>query len=72
MPALAGLGSTIAARRVQLRLTQQDLADLAGVSRSSIQALEYGSGGLRLAALVEVASVLGLQVTLESPFVADR
>lgn len=38
------------------------LADLAGVSRSSVQALEYGTGSVRLASVVEIADVLGLRL----------
>jgi len=38
------------------------LADLAGVSRSSVQALEYGTGSIRLASVVEIADVLGLRL----------
>lgn len=45
-------------------MTQQTLADLAGISRSSVQALEYGSGSVGLAAVVEVAAVLGRRLDL--------
>lgn len=38
------------------------LADLADVSRSTVQALEYGSPSVRLGALTAVADVLGLAV----------
>lgn len=64
MPEIARIGRRIAARRIELRLTQQMLADLAGVSRSSIQALEYGPGSVKLASVVEVAGVLGMRVEL--------
>jgi len=45
-----------------LGLTQQTLADLAGTSRSTVQALEYGTGSIKLALLVEIADVLGLRI----------
>ena len=48
MPALTSIGATIADRRRGLNLTQQTLSDLGGVSRSTVQALEYGSGSIRL------------------------
>jgi transcriptional regulator with XRE-family HTH domain len=62
MPEIARIGARLAARRVELRLTQQMLADLAGVSRSSIQALEYGNGAIKFAAVVDIADALGLHL----------
>lgn len=64
MPADAGIGGQIVDRRLALGLTQQMLADLAGVSRSTIQALEYGGGSVKLAALTATADALGLDVAL--------
>jgi transcriptional regulator with XRE-family HTH domain len=40
------------------------LADLAGVSRSSVQALEYGAGSVKFASVLEIADVLGLRLAL--------
>lgn len=40
------------------------LADLAGVSRSSVQALEYGAGSVKFASVLEIADVLGLRLEL--------
>ncbi len=51
-----------AERRIALRLTQQTLADLAGVSRSSVQSLERGSGSVKLGSVVEIADVLGMHI----------
>jgi len=62
MPELAGIGRAFAERRLRLRLTQQQLADLAGVSRYSIQSLERGSGSTKIGSVVEIADVLGLQL----------
>lgn len=62
MPEIARIGEQFAERRIQLRLTQQMLADLAGVSRSSVQALEYGTGSVKLASVVEIADALGLRL----------
>ena len=62
MSEIARIGELFAERRVQLRLTQQTLADLAGVSRSSVQALEYGTGSVKLASIVEIADALGLRL----------
>ena len=66
MPEITRIGERFAARRVELRLTQQTLADLAGVSRSSVQALEYGTGSVKLASVVEIANVLGMRLELNT------
>ncbi len=66
VPEIARLGERFADRRVELRLTQQTVADLAGVSRSSVQALEYGTGSVKLASVVEIADVLGLRLHASS------
>ncbi|OBG19395.1 transcriptional regulator [Mycobacterium sp. 852002-51057_SCH5723018] len=62
MPDIARIGRAFADRRIALRLTQQTLADLAGVSRSSVQALERGSGSVKFGYVVEIADVLGLHI----------
>lgn len=64
MPGLSRIGEEIATRRRELNLTQQELADLSGRSRSSVQELEYGSGSVGLEALTAIAEVLGLTVAL--------
>lgn len=61
-PTIAGLAERIAARRVDLQLTQQSLAELAGVSRSSVQAVEYGTGSVKLGLVVAITEVLGLSL----------
>jgi transcriptional regulator with XRE-family HTH domain len=62
MPETARIGEAFAARRIQLGLTQQLLADLAGVSRYSVQALEHGTGSVKLASVLEIAAILGVRV----------
>jgi transcriptional regulator with XRE-family HTH domain len=66
MPAIARIGRAFAERRIALRLTQQTLADLAGVSRSSIQALERGSGSVKFGSVVEIADILGLNIDVST------
>ena len=66
MPDLARIGEVFADRRVVLRLTQQTLADLAGVSRSSVQSLERGSGSTKIGSVLEVAEVLGLRLDVSA------
>lgn len=66
MPEIARIGRTFAERRIALRLTQQTLADLAGVSRSSVQALERGSGSIKFGSVIEIAEVLGMQLGISA------
>ena len=64
MSETARLGRIFADRRVELRLTQQTLADLAGVSRSSVQSLERGDGSIKFGSLAEIAEILGMQINV--------
>jgi len=64
MPEIARIGEAFAARRIQLGLTQQLLADLAGVSRYSVQALEHSTGSVKLASVLEIADILGLRLQI--------
>lgn len=54
---LQELGRRIRVRRLELDVSQANLAEQAGVSRSSIQQLEAGKG-VRLAAFVRVLRAL--------------
>jgi transcriptional regulator with XRE-family HTH domain len=66
MPDIARIGRVFAERRIALRLTQQTLADLAGVSRSSVQSLERGSGSVKFGSVVEIADVLGMRIDVST------
>jgi DNA-binding XRE family transcriptional regulator len=59
------LGTQVAQRRNALELTQQQVADLAGVSRRSIIAVESGDP-TSLNTLLSILDVLGLQITLQA------
>ena len=58
------LGQELRDRRKSLRLTQDQVADLAGCSQRFVRALEAGKPGVRLDKLLDVASVLGLVIEL--------
>jgi transcriptional regulator with XRE-family HTH domain len=66
MPQITRIGRAFAEWRIALRLTQQTLADLAGVSRSSIQSLERGSGSIKFGSVVEIAEVLGMHIDVST------
>jgi transcriptional regulator with XRE-family HTH domain len=55
------LGQLIRLARTARGLTQQDLATRSGLSRANIQRLEQGIGTPTLAALTQLATVLGLE-----------
>ena len=52
------------ARRLQLQLTQAELALLAGVGRSTVQALESGRTAIQSDSATAIADALGCDVTL--------
>ena len=58
------LGSQLRARRRLLRLTQTEVADLAGTTQRTVSQVEAGKAA-RVDLYLTVADVLGLQVTLE-------
>jgi transcriptional regulator with XRE-family HTH domain len=62
--AAPALAKEIYERRLELGLTQQEVADLAGLARSSLQALESGRASTRLSSLLAVADVLGCTISL--------
>lgn len=62
----AEVGAALQARRKQLGLRQQDVADLCGVSRRLVVELEAGRGQRDpgLAKVLQVCSVLGLELVV--------
>ncbi len=52
-------GAAVATRRHALGLTQRDLADLAGVSLTTLQALEAGRRAARVDSLHRILRALG-------------
>ncbi|WP_036961946.1 helix-turn-helix transcriptional regulator [Pseudoclavibacter soli] len=71
----SSFGTRIRAERRALGLTQQDLADLAGVSVRSVHEVEHDKPTLRLDVLTPVVTVLGLELSLtprtQTPHVQD-
>jgi y4mF family transcriptional regulator len=63
---LAPLGDLVTARRVQLRLTQRELAELADVGLTTVHSVEHGSDRITLAILLRVLDVLGVTLQAET------
>jgi y4mF family transcriptional regulator len=61
-PVLPQLSSIARERRGRLGLSQQDLADLAGVSARFVHTLEHGKPSVRLDKVLAVLEVLGLDL----------
>lgn len=62
---MKSLGSQIRLRRRALKLTQQELADLADVSSHFVLDVENGKESIRLDKLMKVLKVLGLNFELK-------
>ena len=58
------VGRIVAARRKELGITQEELADLTGLSTRAIGQLELGQTSPRLSSLHSVLDALGLQLTI--------
>lgn len=59
------IGQQVRSRRRQFRLTQAELADLAGVAVRTVHEIEHDKPSLRLDSLTAVLAVLGLELTVQ-------
>lgn len=58
------LGAEVRARRAVLKLNQQDVADMAGVSERFVRFVEQGKPSIQLDSLLAVLETLGLELRL--------
>ena len=58
------LASSLIKARIEKRLTQQQLADIAGVTQNTITRLESGTTNPTIGTLTRVASALGKEIRL--------
>jgi y4mF family transcriptional regulator len=58
------LGAAVRSRRTQLKLRQDELADLAGVSERFVHALEAGKRTAQWDKVLDVLTALGLHLEL--------
>jgi len=57
--------SALKARREMLQVTQEQLAELSGVSPRTLKAFESGKGNPTLETLVKLADALGLELSFQ-------
>jgi len=62
---LIEIGQTIKERRKNLKITQPDLAEMAGISLNTVYKIERGKANPTINVLNKLASVLGLELKLE-------
>jgi transcriptional regulator with XRE-family HTH domain len=63
---VASVGGKIAGQRKKLKLSQAALAQKAGISRATLDALENGrSGEIGFTKLTRILTALGLELTLQ-------
>lgn len=58
------IGNSISTKRKELRLTQQELADRASVSRRTLIDVEHGRNDLSVRRLLRIIHSLGMQLDL--------
>jgi transcriptional regulator with XRE-family HTH domain len=68
---LADLGENLRLARLRRKLSAEQVAERAGVSRSTLHLMENGSAGTSLGKLVQVLAVLGLEQDLVGVGVDD-
>ncbi len=56
------LNDTIKERRAQLKISQNDLAEMAGVSLATVKDIERGMGNPSIQTVEKILSVLGMEV----------
>lgn len=69
---LSELGGNLRLARLRRRLSAQQIADRAGISRSTMQNLEKGSPSVSVGNLLQVMVVLGLEHDFSGLAVDDR
>jgi HTH-type transcriptional regulator/antitoxin HipB len=65
------IGEAVRYHRRRGGLSQRDLADLAGVGKTSVFDIEKGKPTVRLATLVAVLSVLNVKIAIEGPLMDE-
>ena len=59
------LGKAIQLRRKSRKISQEDLAEIAGVGQRTLRDIEKGSGNPELTTLLKLCEVLGMNLTID-------
>lgn len=62
---LIEIGKKIRERRNTLRITQPHLAEMAGISESTLYKIENGKANPTIKVLNQITEILGLEITLD-------
>ena len=66
------LATTVRYFRKKSGLTQQQLAQLAGVGKTAVFDIEKGKSSVQLNTLLKVLDILNIQIKLETPFLQEN
>ncbi len=58
------IGSFVKKKRKEMNVTQDELANFAGLSRVGVVKLEKDEGDIKLSTLIKVANLLGFEIVL--------
>jgi transcriptional regulator with XRE-family HTH domain len=59
------IGDALQSRRKSLRIAQEQLTDIAGISSRTLRDIEKGIANPELETLVKICSVLGMEIKIE-------
>jgi len=59
------IGEVIRERRKFLKITQDDLADISGISERTLRDIEKGLANPELGSLMKLCEVLGMELTID-------
>lgn len=59
------IGNILKTRRKELRITQPDLAEMAGISVNTLYKIERGQANPTLKVLTKLLDILGMEINLE-------
>jgi HTH-type transcriptional regulator/antitoxin HipB len=62
------IGKTIRSIRKKAGLTQQQLAEFAGIGKTAVFDIEKGKSTVQLDTVLKILSILNIKIKLETPF----
>lgn len=65
MEAIQKIGQLIQQRRDHMRITQQQLADMADIGINTLSKIESGQANPTLGSLQKITDILGMEITLQ-------